>query len=203
MPLIEPGRKAPAFSAPDQSGTVHSLKSLKGAAFVLYFYPKDDTPGCTVEACSFRDGWAKFRKAGVTVLGVSPDGADSHARFARKFRLPFPLLVDEPVAGKAPRLCSAFGTWQEKSMYGKKYMGVARTTYVVGPDGKVAARFDKVKPDGHAEEVLAAVAALPSAACTRTTSSSASAASAPARRSPRTRPATRRASTSTRASKSR
>ncbi|MBM4100218.1 MAG: peroxiredoxin [Planctomycetes bacterium] len=203
MPLIEPGRKAPAFSAPDQSGTVHSLKSLKGSAFVLYFYPKDDTPGCTVEACAFRDGWARFRKAGVTVLGVSPDGAESHARFARKFRLPFPLLADEPGAGKAPRLCAAFGTWQEKSMYGKKYMGVARTTYVIGPDGKVAARFDKVKPDGHADEVLAAVAALPSAACTRTTSSSASAASAPARRSPRTRPATRRASTSTRASKRR
>ena len=203
MPLIEPGRKAPAFSAPDQAGTVHSLKGLAGKAFVLYFYPKDDTSGCTVEACSFRDGWAKFRKAGIEVLGVSPDGPASHAKFARKFRLPFALLADVPAAGKAPRLCAAYGTWQEKSMYGKKYMGVARTTYLVGPDGKVAARFDKVTPEGHADEILAAAAALPSAACKAPRSTSASSASARAPRSPRTKASTRRASTSTRASKRR
>jgi peroxiredoxin Q/BCP len=203
MSLIEPGRKAPAFSAPDQSGTVHSLKGLAGSTFVLYFYPKDDTSGCTVEACSFRDGWAKYRKAGVQVLGVSPDGPASHTKFARKFKLPFPLLVDEPASGKAPKLCSAFGVWQEKSMYGHSYMGVARTTYVIGPDGKVLARFDKVKPDGHADKVLAAIAALPSAACKASKSSSGSSASTPARTSRATRPATPRASTSTRASKAR
>lgn len=200
MPPIDAGRKAPAFSAPDQTGTVRTLAEFKGRAFVLYFYPKDDTPGCTVEACSFRDGFAKFRKAGIEVLGVSPDSPESHAKFARKFRLPFALLADVPAAGKAPRLCSAYGTWQEKSMYGKKYMGVARTTYLVGPDGKVAARFDKVKPEGHADEILAAAAALPSAACKAPRSTSASSASARAPRSPRTRASTRRASTSTRAS---
>ena len=203
MPLIEPGRKAPAFSAPDQSGTVHTLKGLSGKTFVLYFYPKDDTSGCTVEACSFRDGWAKYRKAGVEVLGVSPDGPASHTKFARKFKLPFPLLVDEPASGKAPKLCSAFGVWQEKSMYGHTYMGVARTTYVIGADGKVVARFDKVKPDGHADKVLAAIAALPSAPCKASKSSSASSASTRAPSSPRTRRATPRASTSTRASKAR
>ena len=200
MPPIDAGRKAPAFSAPDQTGAVRSLAEFKGRAFVLYFYPKDDTPGCTVEACSFRDGFAKFRKAGIEVLGVSPDSPESHAKFARKFRLPFALLADVPAAGKAPRLCAAYGTWQEKSMYGKKYMGVARTTYLVGPDGKVAARFDKVTPEGHADEILAAAAALPSAACKAPRSTSASSASARARRSPRTKASTRRASTSTRAS---
>ena len=200
MPPIDAGRKAPAFSAPDQTGTVRTLAEFKGRAFVLYFYPKDDTPGCTVEACSFRDGFAKFRKAGIEVLGVSPDSPESHAKFVRKFRLPFALLADVPAAGKAPRLCAAYGTWQEKSMYGKKYMGVARTTYLVGPDGKVAARFDKVKPEGHADEILAAAAALPSAACKAPRSTSASGASARARRSPRTKASTRRASTSTRAS---
>jgi peroxiredoxin Q/BCP len=200
MPPIDAGRKAPAFSAPDQTGTVRTLAEFKGRAFVLYFYPKDDTPGCTVEACSFRDGFAKLRKAGIEVLGVSPDSPESHAKFARKFRLPFALLADVPAAGKAPRLCSAYGTWQEKSMYGKKYMGVARTTYLVGPDGKVAARFDKVKPEGHADEILAAAAALPSAACKAPRSTSASSASARARKSPRIKASTRRASTSTRAS---
>ena len=203
MAPIPPGRKAPAFSAPDQSGAVRTLAEFKGRAFVLYFYPKDDTPGCTVEACSFRDGFAKFRKAGIEVLGVSPDSPESHAKFARKFRLPFALLADVPAAGKAPRICAAYGTWQEKSMYGKKYMGVARTTYLVGPDGKVAARFDAVKPDGHADEILAAAAALPSAACKAPRSTSASSASARARKSPRTKASTRRASTSTRASKRR
>jgi thioredoxin-dependent peroxiredoxin len=200
-PLVAPGRKAPAFRAPDQSGTVRSLAQCKGRTVVLYFYPKDDTSGCTVEACSFRDGWAKFRKAGIEVFGVSPDGTTSHAKFAKKFSLPFPLLADEPAAGKAPTICSAYGTWQEKSMYGKKYMGVARTTFVIGADGKVAARFDKVKPDGHADEILAAIAALPSAQCTKPKSASSASAKAPS--SPRTKASTRRASTSTRASKRR
>ena len=160
MPPIDAGRKAPAFSAPDQTGAVRTLAEFKGRAFVLYFYPKDDTPGCTVEACSFRDAWARFRKAGADVLGVSPDGAASHARFIGKLRLPFALLADAPVGKRPPAVCAAYGAWVEKSMYGKKYMGVARTTYVIGPDGKVAARFDKVSPEGHADEVLAAVAKL-------------------------------------------
>jgi peroxiredoxin Q/BCP len=203
MPLIAPGRKAPPFSAPDQSGTVRTLKEFAGRPVVLYFYPKDDTPGCTVEACGFRDAWSRFRKAGAEVLGVSPDGEASHARFVRKFRLPFALLADEPVGKRAPRISAAYGCWQEKSMYGRTFMGVVRTTYVIGPDGRIAARFDKVKPEGHADEVLAAIAALGSAACKATKSSSASSASARAPGSPRTRRATPRASTSTRASRRR
>ena len=203
MAPIEPGRKAPAFSAPDQSGTRRTLREFAGRPLVLYFYPKDDTPGCTVEACSFRDAWARFRKAGADLLGVSPDGAASHGKFIGKFRLPFALLADEPAGAKPPAICSAYGTWVEKSMYGKKYMGVARTTYVIGPDGKVTARFDKVTPEGHADEVLAAIAAIGSSPCKATPSKSGSSASARAPRSPRTKAPTRRASTSTRASKRR
>ena len=191
----------PAFSARGDDGKTWSLAGLAGKYVVLYFYPKDETPGCTVEACSFRDDWAVFRKAGIEVFGISPDGAESHVKFIRKFHLPFPLLVDEPAKGKAPKICSAFGTWQEKSMYGKKYMGVARTTYVIAPDGKVALRIDKVRPDGHAEEVIAAIKALTCAACTP--SNSASSASTKARSSPRTKARTPRASTSTPASKRR
>ena len=201
--FLSVGRKAPAFSALDQSGARRTLKEFAGRPLVLYFYPKDDTPGCTVEACSFRDAWSRFRKAGAEVLGVSPDGTASHAKFIGKFRLPFSLLADEPAGKKPPAICSAYGTWVEKSMYGKKYMGVARTTYVIGPDGRIAARFDKVKPEGHADEVLAAIAALGSAPCKATPSKSSSSASAPARTSLRTRPSTPRASTSTRASKRR
>lgn len=199
--FIEPGRKAPAISTVDQTGIKRTLAECKGRYAVLFFYPKDDTPGCTVEACSFRDEWATFRKNGIEVFGISPDGAESHGKFIRKFHLPFPLLVDEPVKGKAPKICSAYGTWQEKSMYGRKYMGVARTTYVIAPDGKVALRIDKVRPEGHAEEVVAAIKALISAACTP--SNSASSASTKVRSSPRTKAKTPRASTSTPASKRR
>ena len=199
--LLAPGRKAPAISTIDHTGTKRTLAECKGRYVVLFFYPKDDTPGCTVEACSFRDDWAVFRKAGIEVFGISPDGAESHVKFIRKFHLPFPLLVDEPAKGKAPKICSAYGTWQEKSMYGKKYMGVARTTYVIAPDGKVALRIDKVRPEGHAEEVIAAIKALTSAACMP--SNSASSASTKARSSPRTKAKTPRASTSTPASKRR
>ena len=199
--LLAPGRKAPAISTIDHAGTKRTLAECKGRYVVLFFYPKDDTPGCTVEACSFRDDWAVFRKAGIEVFGISPDGAESHVKFIRKFHLPFPLLVDEPAKGKAPKICSAYGTWQEKSMYGRKYMGVVRTTYVIAPDGKVALRIDKVRPEGHAEEVIAAIKALTSAACTP--SNSASSASTKARSSPRTKARTPRASTSTPASKRR
>jgi len=156
--LVAVGAKAPAFTASDPKGKPVSLAALAGKPIVLYFYPKDDTPGCTQEACDFRDNLPKFRKLGCTVLGVSPDSAASHAKFSAKFKLPFTLLVDEPGADGVPPICGAYGAWQEKSMYGRAYMGVSRTTYVIAADGTVAARFDKVKVDGHIDEVLAALA---------------------------------------------
>ncbi|MBI1320073.1 MAG: thioredoxin-dependent thiol peroxidase [Candidatus Hydrogenedens sp.] len=149
------GRKAPAFSALDGEGAKVSLSVLKGKPVVLYFYPKDDTPGCTVEAKGFRDQAKAFAKLGVTVLGVSPDDAAAHCKFTKKHGLNFPLLcdVDHTIAEK-------YGVWVEKSMYGKKYMGVQRATFLIGADGKVAKAWPKVKPEGHAEEVLAAAAEL-------------------------------------------
>ena len=155
MALIDPGKKAPAFSLPDQEGTKHSLADYAGQPVVLYFYPKDDTPGCTKESCAFQDNLPTFRKSKAAVLGVSVLNSASKARFADKYGLKFPLLADADHS-----MMEKFGVWQEKSMYGKKYMGVARTTYLIGPDGKVAKRWDGVKVDGHAEEVLAAVQAL-------------------------------------------
>ena len=152
MALIEPGKKAPAFSLQDQSGETHTLADYAGRPVVLYFYPKDDTPGCTKESCAFQDHLPKFRKGKTVVLGVSVLGTASKARFAAKYGLKFPLLADEDHA-----VMEQYGVWQEKSMYGKKYMGVARTTYLIGGDGKVVRRWDGVKVDGHAEEVLRAV----------------------------------------------
>ena len=152
MALIDPGKKAPAFSLPDQTGTTHSLADYAGQPVVVYFYPKDDTPGCTKESCAFQDNLPKFKKSKAAVLGVSVLNSASKAKFADKYGLKFPLLADEDHS-----VMEKFGVWQEKSMYGKKYMGVARTTYLIGPDGKVAKRWDGVKVDGHAEEVLAAV----------------------------------------------
>ena len=146
------GSKAPAFSLPADSGETVSLSGLKGKPVVLYFYPRDDTPGCTVEACEFRDSWADVRKTGAVVLGVSPDGVSSHGKFRAKFKLPFPLLADADHA-----VAEAYGAWGEKSMYGKKYQGVLRSTFVIGPDGKIARVFEKVKPKGHAGEVLEAL----------------------------------------------
>src|SRR5580765_3428487 len=155
MPLVEPGRKAPAFSLPDQEGRTHRLKDYAGRPLILYFYPKDDTPGCTKEACAFRDALPDFKKGKAAVLGVSVLDTASKAKFARKHKLNFPLLAD-PEHEVADR----FGAWQRKSLYGRTYMGVARMTYLIGPDGKVAQRWDDVKVDGHAEAVLAAVRAL-------------------------------------------
>lgn len=158
MPLIDPGQKAPAFSLPDQSGRVHALADYRGRQLILYFYPKDDTSGCTAQACAFRDLRPAFEKVGVPVLGVSPDDAKSHAKFAGKYDLPFPLLADVPEGDtKLPAVCDSYGVWQEKSMYGRKYMGVQRTTYLIGPDGNVERRWDKVKVPGHVEEVLNAL----------------------------------------------
>ena len=155
MPLIEIGKKAPAFTLKDQDGKAHKLSDYEGRPVVLYFYPKDDTPGCTAEACAFRDNLARFKPGKALILGVSVLDEKSKARFAEKYDLNFPLLADpdHEVADK-------YGAWQERSMYGRKFMGVARVTYLIGADGKVAQRWDKVKVDGHAEEVLAAVNAL-------------------------------------------
>jgi thioredoxin-dependent peroxiredoxin len=155
MPLIDEGRKAPAFSLHDQSGKVHSLKDYAGRPVVLYFYPKDDTPGCTTEACSFRDALPDFSKVKATVLGVSVLDTASKAKFATKHSLNFPLLADPDHA-----VADKYGAWQEKSMYGRKYMGVARITYLIDASGTVAKRWDKVSVSTHADEVLAAVKAL-------------------------------------------
>jgi len=150
MSELTVGAKAPAFSAPDHAGKTVSLSDLAGKKVVLYFYPKDDTPGCTTEACSFRDEHEKFEKKGVVVLGISPDDSASHAKFATKFSLQFPLLSDED-----HQIAEAYGAWVEKSMYGKTYMGVERSTFVIGPDGKLSAVYRKVKPAEHTAEVLA------------------------------------------------
>ncbi len=152
MSELTVGANAPAFSAPDQSGKTVSLGDFKGKKVVLYFYPKDDTPGCTTEACSFRDEHAAFEKKGVVVLGISPDDSKSHAKFATKFSLQFPLIADE-----GHKIAEAYGVWVEKSMYGKKYMGVERSTFVIDGDGKLAAIYRKVKPAEHTAEVLAAL----------------------------------------------
>jgi peroxiredoxin Q/BCP len=141
--------KAPDFTLPDQNGKEVSLKDFRGNYVVLYFYPRADTPGCTVEACEFRDAYKKIEKAGAVILGISPDTPKAQKKFEEKYTLPFTLLGD---ADKT--VCNAFGVIQEKNMYGKKVMGVARTTFLIGPDGKVKHIFHKVKPQGHAEEVL-------------------------------------------------
>jgi peroxiredoxin Q/BCP len=143
------GERAPDFSLPDQLGQPINLKQLKGTPVVLYFYPKDDTPGCTKEACDFRDSHAAITKAGAVVLGVSLDGADSHRKFIGKYQLPFSLLCDEDA-----KVSKAYGVYKEKNMYGRKYWGIERTTVVVDGMGAVAALFRKVKVEGHAAEVL-------------------------------------------------
>ncbi len=148
--LIEVGQVAPAIRLPNQAGETVELKRFKGSWTVLYFYPKDDTPGCTAEACSFRDGMKAFADRGAIVLGVSPDEVGSHAKFATRHKLPFDLLADTE-----RKVCHAYGVWQEKSMYGRTYMGVVRTTYLISPAGKVAFRWDKVKVKDHEKNVLA------------------------------------------------
>jgi peroxiredoxin Q/BCP len=150
--MLKEGAKAPAFSLPSDDGGTVALKDLKGKKVVLYFYPKDDTSGCTTEACEFRDSWAAVKKKGAVVLGVSPDGVKSHGKFREKYDLPFPLLADEDHA-----VAEAYGVWGEKSMYGRKYFGILRTTFVLDEAGRVAKVFEKVKPKGHAAEVLAAL----------------------------------------------
>jgi peroxiredoxin Q/BCP len=155
MPLVDPGKKAPAFSLKDQEGKTRRLADYAGRPVVLYFYPKDDTPGCTKEACAFRDNLPRFKASKAVVLGVSILDEASKARFAGKYDLPFPLLADPDHA-----VAEKFGVWQKRSLYGRTYMGIARTTYLIGPDGKVAKRWDNVKVDGHAEAVLEALNAM-------------------------------------------
>jgi peroxiredoxin Q/BCP len=150
---LVPGAKAPAFKALSDTGATVALKDFKGHPVVLYFYPKDDTSGCTTEACEFRDSWRAVQAAGAVVLGVSPDGVASHQKFKKKYELPFTLLVDEDHA-----VAEAYGAWGEKSMYGRKYFGVLRKTYIIDARGKITHVFPKVKPRGHAAEVLAALA---------------------------------------------
>ena len=149
---LKPGDKAPEFSLPADDGTIVTLGGLRGKKVVLYFYPKDDTSGCTKEACEFRDSWKDVMKSGAVVLGVSPDPVASHQKFKQKYQLPFPLLadIDHRVAG-------AYGAWGEKSMYGRKYQGILRTTFLIDPEGRVSRVFEKVQPAGHASEVLAAL----------------------------------------------
>ena len=152
--MLTVGSPAPDFTLVSDSGAPVTLSGLKGKQVVVYFYPRDDTPGCTKQACGVRDAWDAFTAAGAVVLGVSPDGEASHAKFKAKFELPFTLLSDPDHAA-----AEAYGAWGEKSMYGKKYMGIVRSTVVVGADGKVKAVFPKVKPDAHAKQVLDALEA--------------------------------------------
>jgi peroxiredoxin Q/BCP len=148
------GEPAPEFTLQSSGGGTISLRDFRGSDVVLYFYPKDDTSGCTAEACNFRDRHEELTGAGVTVLGVSPDGVDSHDRFADKYTLPFPLLADTDHA-----VAEAYGVWKERSMYGKTFMGIERSTFLIGPDGRIKQIWRKVKPENHAAEVLEAASA--------------------------------------------
>jgi len=150
--VITEGASSPDFSLQADDGTVVTRNSLKGKKAILFFYPKDDTSGCTKEACAFRDAFPEFGKIDATVLGVSPDGIDSHRKFKKKYELPYRLLVDEN-----HRLADAFGVWKEKSLYGRKYMGIERTTVILDKNGRVARIFPKVKVPGHVQEVERAV----------------------------------------------
>lgn len=149
MSIPEPGAAAPRFSLADQHGKKHKLVGFRGKFLVLYFYPKDDTPGCTKEACQFRDMSREFAKRNAAVVGVSGDNVASHAKFAEKFSLPFPLLADEEHA-----LCEELGVWQEKKNFGKTYWGIVRTTFIIDPAGKIAKVFKRVKAEGHDQQVL-------------------------------------------------
>jgi peroxiredoxin Q/BCP len=152
MTMPEPGERAPEFALPDEDGAIHRLSEQRGRWTILYFYPADDTPGCTTEACAFRDVNDTFQERGADVWGVSPQGATSKRAFREKFGLPFWLLADEDHA-----VADAYGSWVEKNNYGKTYWGTARRTFLIDPEGRVARVWPKVKPEGHAAEVLAAL----------------------------------------------
>jgi peroxiredoxin Q/BCP len=146
---------APDFELQDDTGTTRKLSELRGQPVILYFYPADDTPGCTKEACNFRDDYSQYEKAAVTILGVSPDSVRSHVKFKAKYQLPFPLLADD-----GHKVCSAYGVWGPKKMMGRQYDGELRTTFLIDPHGKIARVFENVRPSEHSAEVLAAIQAL-------------------------------------------
>ena len=149
MPTLKVGNAAPNFKLQSTDGSIHSLTDFRGKKVILYFYPKDDTPGCTKEACAFRDSRSLLTKKGAVVIGVSVDSLDSHKKFAEKYNLPFMLLSDE---GK--KVVKAYGAWKRKSLYGREYMGTERTTMIIDERGKIIRIFPKVKVDGHVEEIL-------------------------------------------------
>lgn len=153
--FIEPGKKAPAFTLKDQDGGTVRLKDFAGSPVVLYFYPRDNTPGCTKEACAFRDRYEELQAAGAKLFGISTDTAESHTKFRDKFELPFPLLVDSEA-----KMSEKYGAYREKNMYGKKSMGIQRSTYLIGGDGKVVKVWKRVRVDGHDQQVLDALAEL-------------------------------------------
>lgn len=155
MSALKVGDKAPDFSLPDQNGTVRSLKDFKGKKLVLYFYPKDNTSGCTKEACDFQNNLGVLKKKGVDVVGVSADSVQSHEKFAGKFNLQFPLLSDE-----SKEMIKAYKVWKKKKLYGKEYMGIERTTYLIDGSGKITHIFPKVKVNGHVDEVSRALDAI-------------------------------------------
>jgi peroxiredoxin Q/BCP len=158
MSIPQPDDPAPEIALPDETGTIHRLSDQRGRWTIVYFYPKDDTPGCTVEACEFRDANVTIHERGADVWGISPQGAGSKRRFREKFDLPFVLLADEQHA-----VAEAYGSWVEKQNYGKTYWGTARTTFLVDPDGRIARTWPKVKPEGHAADVLDSLATLQAA----------------------------------------
>lgn len=151
MPL-ESGIPAPDFTLPDETGTPRTLSDYRGKPLVLYFYPKDDTPGCTTEACNFRDDYSDYQQAGVTILGVSPDSPKKHTKFKQKYDLPFTLLADEE-----HKVLQMYDVWGRKKFMGREYDGVFRTTYLIDADGQIANVFEKVKPANHSQEILQAL----------------------------------------------
>ena len=155
MPVLKPGRKAPLFTLPADDGSTVSLKELRVSAVVLFFYPKDDTETCTVEACGFRDAMPRFDALDAVVLGASTDGVRSHARFRAKYALPYRLLADTEHV-----VAEKYGVWQEKQLFGRRYMGIVRTTFVIDGAGRIARVFEKVRAAGHADEVAATIAEL-------------------------------------------
>ena len=146
------GKKAPAFSGPNQHGDMVSLKDFKGKKVILYFYPKDDTPGCTAQACNLRDNYSQLLDAGLHIIGISTDGVKSHQKFAQKFDLPFPLIADED-----RKIAEAYGVWGEKKFMGRTYMGIHRTSFLIGQSGKIELVISKPNTKNHAQELLAAL----------------------------------------------
>ncbi len=155
MSIVKVGEKAPAFKLPDQNGKEHSLSDYKGKWVLLYFYPKDDTPGCTKEACAVRDDFDNFDKIKAVVLGASCDSVKSHKKFEEKYQIPFTLLADTEKT-----LVNSYGVWAEKKFMGRKYMGILRSSFLISPEGKIAKIYEGVKPEAHAQEVLADLKSL-------------------------------------------